>query len=244
MVQERERPKEAELPSRRARTFFVRHGEPKKYGEDTPLTANGIEQVREFSDYLKGELTSDDRMKIVKILRSGRIRTNETAEIISNAVHNGISSGELGVVAAKENIRKRRFITPDNTLDPLISLGVSIEDAYDYWLSLSYEDAKAIGAKWSGDVAQEAFHLTHLLGGFVADAPIGPDLYYVLATHETTLGAILKHSTFGEQPIGFAQHVEIETRGEFMCVSFNEGMYSGKKKDFDWQIANARFNTG
>ncbi len=243
MTTERERPKEAGLPSRRARIFFVRHGEPLQYGEDTALSPTGVSQVSEFADYFVNELTADEKTKIVKILRSARMRTDETAEIISRRVHDGIRSGDLDFVAQKQNIRKRHFISPDNTLDPLINLGVPLKDAYREWLALSHDEAMAIGAKWSGDIADEAFHLTQLLGNFVGETPVGPDLYYVLATHETTVGAILKHSSFGEQPIGFAQHVEIEARGEFMWVSFNEGISTGKKKDFDWQIANQRFTS-
>lgn len=230
MERERERPKEADLPFRRARIFFVRHGEPLEYGADTSLTENGREQINAFADYFVGELMGDERKKIVKILRSDRKRTDETAEVISRRVHEGIRNGTLKSVTAKDNIRKRHFITPSNTLDPLINLGVPLKDAYREWISLSHNQAAEIGVKWSGDVAEEAFHLTQLLGSFVADAPVGPDLYYVLATHETTLGAILKHSSFGEQPIGFAQHVEVETRGEFRWISFNEGVFSGKKK--------------
>ncbi len=243
MEMERERPKEPDLPSRRARIFFLRHGEPLEYGADTSLTENGIEQTRKFADYLVGELTADKRKKIVKILRSDRKRTDETAEVVAKRVHEGIRSGELNSVTAKENIRKRHFVTPSNTLDPVIAAGVPLEDAYRVWLSLDYASAREIGAKWSGDIAQEAFQLSRLLGGFVAETPVGPDLYYVLATHETTLGAILKHSSLGEQPIGFAQHVEIEARGEFMWVAFNEVIFSGKNKDFDWQIANGKLTS-
>ena len=176
MNTERERPKEADLPSRRARIFFVRHGEPVEYGSDTALSPRGVNQVEEFADYFVNELAADEHTKIVKILRSDRMRTDETAEIISKRVHDGIRSGELDFVSAKENIRKRHFISPNNTLDPLINAGVPLNEAYREWLSLNHQDAAAIGTKWSGDIAEEAFHLTHLLGSVVADSPIGPDL--------------------------------------------------------------------
>lgn len=65
---------------------------------------------------------------------------------------------------------------------------------------------------------------------------------YVLPTHETTLGAILRHSSLGELPIAYMQHVEIESRGEFMRVAFGEATFSGKERDFDWQIANHKIS--
>ena len=224
-------------PKRRARIFFVRHGEPVIYGEDTSLTENGRSQVEDFAEIFAQELSRDTNEKIVKILKSDRIRTTETANIIDQRVHRGIKSSELKKVISKSNIHNRHSICPDNTLDMLTSHGVPLESAYQYWLSLSHEQAGTLGTKWSGEVAYEAYHIAHNLGSYIGDNPVGPDFYYVMATHETTLGAILLHSPFEDNgKIGYAQHLEVEASGDNMCVKSNGFMVGINKKEIDWNI--------
>ena len=208
---EAEYPLHLQLPTRRARVFFVRHGEPDVYGEDTPLTENGVHQVEEFADQFADILAGDKRSKLVKILRSDRLRTGQTARVIEGRVRNKLKAHELANVELKRNIPVRKFIAPDNTIDAVLSQGVSLSDAYNIWIYLGRDDAAKIGAKWSGEVASEAFGLTSKLGGYINEVPEGPDLYYVLATHETTLGAILLHADIeGTDKIRYAQHIEME----------------------------------
>jgi hypothetical protein len=109
------------------------------------------------------------------------------------------------LVKAKENIQKRHFISPDDTLDPITSSGVPLQEAYRTWLSFDCSVRKKPVQKW--------------------------------------IGAILNHSSMGKCPIGYAQHLEIESCGENFWVSFGETTIGGNKKDFDWQIANARLTT-
>lgn len=216
--------------SRRARIFFVRHGEPNIYGEDTSLTENGVTQVEQFAEYFADELKKDDSRKLVKILRSDRIRTVETARIIEKRITDGTKRREWLNVELGET-RKRRHISPEGTIDPILKMGVPLEDAYEVWLRLTPEQAMMIGARWSGTVAKEAFNLASNLGDFLENYGQGPDLYYVLATHETTLGAVLLHTGFGAQKIGFAQHLEIEPKNRQMLIKSGEQMELFPMKD-------------
>ena len=221
---ERAYPLDLQLPPRRARIFFVRHGEPDVYGADTQLTEKGVQQVEDFAESFSNTLSGDKKSKLVKLLRSDRVRTGQTAKIIEGRIREGVKAHEWVGVELKRNIPVRRFITPDNTIDAVIEAGVELPDAYRTWLGLSYDEARAMGAKWSGDVASEAFSLAGKLGGYIDEVREGPDLYYVLATHETTLGAILLHSAMeGAEHIDYAQCVEMEAlEGDVLVKSGND----------------------
>lgn len=224
-------------PKRRARIFFVRHGVPEVYGNDkSKLTQEGIDQVESFAETFIDILRMDRKEKLLKILSSDRNRAAETAKIIEQRVKERKRRSPWGMnVELMPTIAKRGYITPHRTIDPVIQNGTPLSSAYNTWLDLSYPEAKELNARWSGEIASEAFTLARRLGNFVAESD-GPDIYYVLATHETTLGSILLHSGVGDpSKIGFAEHLEIESFGDRMSIRSR-----GEQGEFDSQEITER----
>ncbi len=210
---------EKESPRRRARFFILRHGRPVIYGSDhSELHEEGIWQVQNFSNQFVNQLKTDENEKIVKFLMSDRERASQTAKIVETRVRRGMRRGELSRVNIKRDQHPRLFLSPNKTIDAVLDSGrETLEGAYMEWLSLSYNEAKKIKAKWTGEVALEALKLAGNFGIYInREEWKGPDLYYLLATHETTLGAILLHSmpniSLRDLKVNFADHVEIEPR--------------------------------
>jgi len=214
---------EARISTRKVRFFVLRHGEPEKYGSvSAHLKPNGRHQVGNFTQGLIAELIKDARPKLVRVLRSQRERASETASIVESGILNAMRTDELNRFDISKKLRPKEFLFPDNTMMPLVDQDVALlEDAYSKWLSLTKEEAEEIGCRWSGQVALDMLHLSSRFLDFVTEhEQRGPDLYYVLATHETTLGAVLKHAvpniSWEDLKIGYAEHIELEPRSNMV----------------------------
>lgn len=199
--------------SRRARIFFIRHGEPEVYAENnSPLSKSGMEQAETFARWLVGYLLSENDEGItIHFLTSERLRAVQSAQATFQALSEIMySRPDSKVSLSMPTIEPA--LSPQRTLTELIdNRGVPKELACDQWAELDHKDPRNAGIRSPEEVEAS---IAQLVNDWVVMARIlgkGPDLVVLAFTHETTHVALAKH-WFPEEArrIGFFETFEVK----------------------------------
>lgn len=181
------------ITPRRIRAFLVRHGQQKQYIDtDSMLTADGRQQVITFTTWLLEKFAMEEDEKIVKIVYSDRPRTTETAVIIRDMLQAAINKGVIDTICLS---RPRRWKTMQ-TADPLHHLmmhGISQADALSTWLTLSEEALSRYNADPPSAIARRLLHMVQKMEQLRPTLEPGPEINYIMVTHETSTASILHH---------------------------------------------------
>lgn len=174
------------------RIFLVRHGKQIEYGDtNSKLSEEGKEQVSQFTQNLTQLFQTEDNKKIVKIVYSSRERTIESARIIEDTLYNAITKGTLSNVRMMNSHVREELQTADPLLK-LIEAGIPKQEAFQQWLSLPETTLSNFGSESPNNIGNRFLtlvkrleHMTHFLGP-------GPEINYIMVTHETSHAALLR----------------------------------------------------
>jgi broad specificity phosphatase PhoE len=205
MRETEQRPQDkAEHINRNVNIFLVRHGEQERYSEDdSPLTLNGKRQVRDRFAIRLVDRLKDKGPSVVKVYTSTRRRTKESAEIIQEEVERGITHGILPETRLF-TLRERGTLQTTAPINELLDRGHTEQSVFQRWL-----DEEVLGVTSPLKMAEDTEESIDAMIDFTKRLkPSSEEINFVLVTHETTIGALVKKYF---QPIGPARIYHAES---------------------------------
>lgn len=183
-----------ERDQRTIRIFLVRHGRQQDYGTtNSPLSMEGRTQIKTYAETLVEQFKDENRRRIIKVLYSSRLRARESAEIIENEIDHAINEEVLPDTVLYKS-RRREVLQTADSLNKLITSGVPKNEAIGKWLNLEEQELlNKYGSKPPSQVAKDILHLRDKYKRMSLRLGTGPEIDFIMVTHETTIAALSKH---------------------------------------------------
>ena len=180
---------EAEAPRRKINMFFVRHGEQVDYKDpNSSLSERGRQQVKDdFAVPFISWLEDAGIENMVQVLASPRTRTLESGLIIKGQIEEAMEQGRISNTTLL-GFHERPDLLQTQPIGKLISMGY--DDPYSKWQELSEEFLALNGISSPFEIALITEKTISSLRDLSMILGPGPQINYVLVTHETTVGAL------------------------------------------------------
>lgn len=208
---------------------FVRHGEPLVYGDtNSKLSPTGKEQMRAFAHNFTEEIKNVNSE--VRIIYSGRTRTFESATIIGNCVRDSLPKN-----STFQGLFRLTALGPADTLDRIVDRGIPIDQAFRYW-KRDHESFKDFNISGPKKVRTNMVQLIKTLNdAHEINLFDKPEAHYILATHETTLAALVSDmGSFDIQELSIecAECLKVVLDQEYVSYFFRDQKFALNKTDF------------